>query len=193
MGILKKSTVTASQFRVPSLGEADQDHREIEQKIAALQSNQSATAREIAALEEDIRKRPAPAVRAGVAALLGEVVDTALETRPTRLRELRQHARDLEEAVSELKRRLTDRRDRASAAVRAAVKDEYGRRVAAVAEALRQANAAHLELVEIIDQLEREDVSWTALGPMQPRFLGDPRDGHVQRYLREAKELGYVE
>lgn len=194
MAVFKKATQAAAEpFQVPSHGDVDADYREIEQKIAALQASQSATTREVAALEQDIHSRPAPSVRAGVAALLGETIDTSLETRPARLRELRQHARDLEEAIAELRRRLADRRSQASAKVRAAVKDEYGRRVVAVADALLAANAAHMELVELIDQLEREDVAWTALGPMQPRFLGDPRDGHVQRYIREAKELGYVE
>ncbi|MQX19792.1 hypothetical protein [Sinorhizobium meliloti] len=193
MAVFKKSAPAAEPFRVPSLGEVDADYREIEQKISALQADQSATTREISVLEQDIHRRPAPAVRAGVAALIGEVVDTTLEARPARLRELRQHAQDIEAAVEILRRRLADRRASASAAVRAAVKDEYGRRVGAVAEALKEASAAHLELVDLIDQLEREDVSWVALGPMQPRFLGDPRDGHVQRYLKEAKELGYVD
>ena len=109
------------------------------------------------------------------------------------MRELRKHAEDLEAAIEILRRRLADRRVQASAAVRAAVKAEYGLRVAAVVDALLAANSAHLALVDLVDQLEREDVSWTALGPMQPRFLGDPRDGHVQRYVREAKELGYAE
>ncbi|WP_104665049.1 hypothetical protein [Ensifer adhaerens] len=190
--VFKKSSPAAEPFRVPSLGEVDQDYREIEQKIAGLRNDQSTTAREIVELEQDLRARQAPSMRSGVAALLGEVVDTTLERRPARLAELRKHAADIEAAVEILQRRLADRRGMASAAVRAAVKDEYRLRVAAVAEALLQANAAHVALVDIVDQLDREDVSWTALGPMQPNFLGDARDGHVHRYIREAKELGYV-
>jgi len=191
MAVFKKSA-PAAEFRVPSLGEVDAEYHELEQKIVGLRNDQSATAREIAELEQDLRTRRAPAMSSGVAALLGEVVDTTLEKRPARLVELRKHAADIEAAVEILQRHLADRRGQASAAVRAAVKDEYRRRVAAVAEALLQANVAHLELVEIIDQLERGDVAWTALGPMQPNFLGDARDGHVHRYLKEARELGYV-
>lgn len=187
------AAATTEPFQVPTLADVDAEYREIEQKIAALRADQATTAREVAVLEEDIRTRRAPAVRASVSALLGEVVDTTLESRPARLRELRKHAEDLEAAIEILRRRLADRRVQASAAVRAAVKAEYGLRVAAVVDALLAANSAHLALVDLVDQLEREDVSWTALGPMQPRFLGDPRDGHVQRYVREAKELGYAE
>ena len=191
--VFKKSSPAAEPFRVPSLGEVDQDYREIEQKIAGLRNDQSTTAREIVELEQDLRARQAPSMRSGVAALLGEVVDTTLERRPARLAELRKHAGDIEAAIEILQRRLAERRDRASAAVRAATKQEYGRRVKAVAEALQQANAAHLELIDIVDQFEREGISWTALGPMQPNFLGSAYDGHVQRYAREAREFGYVD
>ncbi|MGO4619951.1 hypothetical protein AB4Z34_33495 [Ensifer sp. 2YAB10] len=192
MAVFKKSPA-AETFRVPSLGEVDQDYREIEQKIAGLRNDQSTTALQIVELEHDLRARQAPSMRSGVAALLGEVVDTTLEQRPARLAELRKHAADIEAAVEILQRRLAERRGQASAAVRAAVKDEYRRRVAAVAEALLQVNAAHVALVDIVDQFDREDISWTALGPMQPNFLGDARDGHVHRYLKEAKDLGYVD
>lgn len=193
MAVFKKSSPSTEPFRVPSHAEVDAEFGEIKQKIAELQASQSATAREIVALEEDIRARPAPVVNAGVAALLGEVVDTSLASRPARLRDLRKHAADLDEAIEILRRSLSDRRGQASAKVREAVKGEYGRRVAAVADALRQVNAAHLSLAALIDEFDREDIAWAALGPMQPNFLGNPHDGHVQIYLKEARALGYVD
>jgi len=36
------------------------------------------------------------------------------------------------------------------------------------------------------------DVQWTSLKPMQPTFCGDRHDGHLSRYLKDAKEAGYV-
>lgn len=184
-------TKKTESFRVPSLGEADPEYGLMHAKLVELRADTSVTSREIRELEADMRARPAPAVRPDVAALLGEAVDPSLSGRSARLADLRRRASDLDAAVAIIGRRLAERRTTASAAVRALVRDEYARRVAAVAEALQGVNAAHIALLDIIDQFEREDVAWTSLGPMQPNFLGDPRDGHVQRYLMEARGLGY--
>lgn len=190
MSLLKKSA--PAEFHVPSLAEADTEYGALQAKLTELQADASTTARDIQDLEADMRARPAPSVKAGVAALLGETVDPTLVGRSSRLADLRRRAADLEAAVEIIRRRLADRRGPASVAACKSVRAEYGRRVAAIVMALDAVQEARLYAEEILHGLEREDVQLSYLPPLRPMFLGDIRDGHLQRYASEAKEAGYV-
>ena len=79
----------SSTFTAPSLTESDSDYRSLVERERTLSDELSAISRQIRAVEADIGARPAPAVRPGVAALLGEVVDADLLERPARLKGLR--------------------------------------------------------------------------------------------------------
>jgi hypothetical protein len=82
----------------------------------------------------------------------------------------------------------------ASKKVRDIVRPEYGRRVAAVCEALKAVEASRLAYEELKSQLESADVAWTGLGPMSLGFLGDfiaGRSWQIERVIRESKEAGY--
>lgn len=191
MAVFKK-TEPAAEFRVPSLAEASGEYAAIVDKQSELHARQSTLAAERRELEAKIAAAPAPAYRPGVAELLGESVETTSAER-ARLKEISALDTDIRAALDILKARGDDARGKASMAVCDRVKPEYARRVAAICKALEAVHEARTAYVELIDQLEREDVSWGRLGPMQPNFLGDARDGHVQRYIREAKDLGYVQ
>lgn len=193
MGILKKSELVAEAFRVPSLAEADAEYGAMEAKLAELNTEAASTSRDIRMLEADMLARPAPAISAGVAALLGTAVDPDLTERPAKLLALRKRAADIDEAQAIIRQQMTGRRSIASMAACKAVKAEYGRRVAALVSALDAAHSARLHAEELIGNLERNDVQLGYLPPLRPTFLGDLRDGHVQRFAKEARENGYVD
>lgn len=192
MALLKKSAPAAEPFRIPSLGEADADYAAMEKKLAELNAQLAETKAEDRALEKDMLARPAPAIRSGVAELLGETVDRSLHSRPTRLQELRRNASDLEAAIEIIRRRMADRRSIASVAACKAVRGEYAGRVAAIITALEAVAAARADAELLLDGLEREDVQITYLPPLRPNFLGTIGDGHIERCVREAREAGYV-
>ncbi|MEF2557391.1 hypothetical protein VQ044_14075 [Aurantimonas sp. C2-5-R2] len=98
---------------------------------------------------------------------------------------------DLETAIDVVNGRLADARTKASVGACEIAKPEYGRRVAAICTALVSVAEARKAYADLIDEFERNDIAWLGLGPMTPRFLGDPRDGHLARYLMEAREAGY--
>ncbi|KYK45153.1 hypothetical protein A1D31_11000 [Bradyrhizobium liaoningense] len=183
----------ADDFRVPSLAESDPTYSALLQKQAELQARQSTLREERREVEREIAARPATNLRvsASVARLLGDEADSAPMLK-TRLAEIRTAERDLEEATEILRRRLSEARGPASVVVCAAVKPEYARRVKAMVAAVMALQAAREDYDALVDDLVANDISWMSLVPMQPTFCGDSRDGHIQRYLREAKEAGYV-
>ncbi len=176
---------------VPTLAEADSTYAAMTAKLAELNAETATTRREIDAIAADILARPAPAVRAEVAALLGQSVDTTLTGRPARLAALRQHAADLEAAAAIIQRQLAERRGPASKAACEAVRGEYARRVAGIVTALDAVRAATQHADDLLNDLEREDVSLAYLPAVRPFFLGDRKDGHIERYLKEVREAGY--
>lgn len=192
MALLKKSAPAAEPFRIPSLGEADSDYAAMEAKLVELNAHLAATKADDQALERDILARPAPGIRSSVAELLGDAVDSSLHGRPARLQELRRKASDIEAAIEIIRRRMADRRSIASVAACKAVRDEYGRRVRAIITALEAVVAARADAEQVLDGLEREDVQFGYLPPLRPIFLGSIGDGHIERYVREAREAGYV-
>ncbi len=191
MAFLKKPAVDAPDpFRVPSLSEASPEYAALVDKRQELLTQQSALTAERNELVRKIEEAPAPTMRPGVAALLGETSDSTTGLR-TRLAEVQRTLSDIEAALEIVRQRLAVARTAASRTICLQVKSEYGRRVAAMCNALKAIAAARADYDDLRDQFEREDVSWGSLVPMVPNFLGDARDGHVQRFIREAKEAGY--
>ncbi len=186
--MISKST----SFKVPTLAEADAEYAAMEAKLAELASEASRTDADIDALAADIIARPAPRIQAGVAALLGETVDQTLSSRPSKLAELRKHAADVDAAVEIIRRRMRERQGPASVAACAVVRAEYGRRVAALVDALDAAHAARLHADALLDDMESEGIQITYLPAVRANFLGDKQDGHVHRLKVEAEGAGYV-
>lgn len=183
---MKKS----ASYRVPSLADVSAEYAELVTKRAALQTRQAQAASERREVLRQIEAAPEPAYRPGVAQLLGEQGDSTSAMRE-RLKELTALDRDLTQAIEVLRQRIQTARTTASREACALIKPEYGRRVTALCDALKATAAARASYDELRDQLDAEDIAWGSLVPMVPNFLGDPRDGHIQRYLKEAKEAGY--
>jgi hypothetical protein len=162
------------------------------QKQAELQARQSVLREERREVEREIAALPSStySVSARVAELLGDEADSAPLLRK-RLAEIRNAEKDIEDAIEIVRRRLADARGAASVAVCAAVRPEYARRVKAMVAAATALSEAREEYSALVDDLVVNDVAWTSLIPMQPTFLGDRHDGHLVRYLRDAKEAGY--
>jgi hypothetical protein len=187
---MKSTKVT--NFRVPTLAEADTEYAAMSEKLVELNDAYGKTKRNILALEADIKARPSPAMKPGVAALLGESVDASLLGRASNLADLRKHLADVEAAQAIVKRSLADRRSLASVAACRMVKAEYGTRVAAIVSALEAVDVARQHAEEILSELERNDVALSYLPPLRPSFLGDMKDGRLAQYVKDAKEAGYV-
>lgn len=191
MAFLKKqAAVAAEPFRVPSLAEASPEYAALVDKRQELSSQQAALSAERRELIRKIEEAPAPTMRPGVAALLGEASDSTTVLR-TRLSEVQRTLQDIEAALEVVRQRLAVARTGASKSICLQTKPEYGRRVAAICEALEAVAAARADYDDLRNELERQDVAWASLVPMSPSFLGDARDGHIQYYLREAKATGY--
>jgi hypothetical protein len=179
MSILKKKA--ADEFRVPSLAEADSDYAALLAKQVELLNKQSALRDEINAADKQLREaRAAPGERLSdnVAALLGDAPDSAHGLRKN-LIELRRQAGEVEAAIEILARRQTAAKPAASALACAASREEYKRRVAAVAKASAALHDARMAYLDLRWQFEAEDVSWTSLGPLSIGFLGDHTDGQL--------------
>jgi len=191
MAILKKKS--ADEFRVPALAEASPEYAALLQKQAELQARQSALRDQRREVEREIAAQPPATMRvsARVAELLGDEPDSAPNLQ-RRLAEVRSAEHDVEEAVEIVRRRLADARGMASVAVCTAVRPEYARRVKAMVSAVSALQDARADYDALVDDLVANDVAWTSLVPMHPTFCGDRHDGHLARYLRDAKEAGYV-
>ncbi|MGK9261196.1 hypothetical protein KXS15_09555 [Sinorhizobium meliloti] len=192
MAIFKKTAAaTAEPFRVPPLT-SDTEYAAQHERNSELHRRRGEVIAERRELERKIAETPAPAFRPGVAELLGEAADSTTAHRQ-RLKELASLERDIDAALGEMRRRLSNARTHASVRICDSVKSEYGRRVANVCRALEAVAEARAEFDELRDQFEREDRAWSRLTPLSPHFLGNAKDGHVQRYIREAKAAGYYE
>jgi len=182
----------ADVFLVPSLSEASPDYAALIAKQAELQARQSTLRDQRREVEREIAAQPPATMRvsARVAELLGDAPNSAPNLQ-RRLAEVRSAERDVEDAIEIVRRRLADARGVASVAVCTAVKPEYARRVKAMVAAVSALQAAREDYDALIDDLVANDVAWTSLVPMHPTFCGDRHDGHLTRYLRDAKEAGY--
>lgn len=192
MAILKKQATAQpeAEFRVPSLEEASAEYAALVAQRSGLTQRGADTRAERRDIERKIAEAPAPIMRAGVAELLGETSDSTSGLR-TRLAEVSKLERDIGSALEVIRQRLAVARTGASKAICAAARPEYGRRVAAICDALQAVAVARAAFDDLRDEFERQDVSWASLGPISLGFLGDARDGHIQRFVREAREAGY--
>lgn len=190
MAVAKKDNQQG--FSVLSLAEADSEYSALHARFSELNAEAAINSREQQALMVDLQKNPPTRhFRSDIAELLGDTV--AVDERPHKLSELKKRHANLEAAIEILRRRLSDRRTQASVAVCAEVRPEFASRVSKLCKALVVCNEAHRALEELISQLEDRDVAWTSLGVLKPFFLGDARDGHVHRFIKESKEFGYAE
>lgn len=192
MAFLSKKPTPAEPFRVPSLANADPAYAALATKQAELHAEQAALRTERRELERTIAAEPRKEYSSRVAELLGEQVDDVTMPRK-RLAEVLGRERDVAAALEIVRQRLQVARSTASQAVCALARPEYARRVAAMVEAMLALDVAHKAYVDLVDDFVTEDISWTALVPMTPTFLGNPRDTERQiaRFVRDAKAAGY--
>jgi len=194
--ILKKTAVpSAARFVVPSLADASPEYAALVRRQAELNASYASLLAEKRRLEKEVAADPAPRIRPGVAALLGDDPVDSRSAKLSRLADLRQAASDHETALATIQRRIAEATGPASAKVRAAVKPEFARRVAVLCQALAAVDDAREAYEQIRIGLDAEGVEWTALGPVGLGFLGDRVDGRsfqIQRVLREAREDGHV-
>ncbi|WP_028744214.1 hypothetical protein [Rhizobium leguminosarum] len=182
------------QFRVPALGDLDPVYKDYENRRSLLLEKQTANTREQRRIQEVLGTRTVAQYSDNVANLLGEDVSGG-ETEhglAEKMKALRLEGRDIEIALSVVDRRMAEQRTKANKMVVDACRKEFGRRVAAVVHALEGVAAARADYDELRYQFEDLDIRWSTLGPMTLGFLGEANDGHIQRVVKEARDLGYV-
>jgi len=191
MAPLKKKP--ADEYRVTSLAEASPEYAALLQKQSDLYALQSKLNNERRDLQKQIDESGStgPSVPARVAELLGDATDSTPMLR-RQAADIRAKLADVETAIEIVRRRLSDAKGPASQAACQIVKPEYGRRVAAIVKALEALAQVRADYDDLRNQLESEDIAWGSLVPMSLGFLGEPSDGHIPRFLKEAKEAGYV-
>ena len=191
---------TPTKPRRPTLAEAGPEYARLTEKAealrseeAALKSERSKLLAEVAAATHDGGDRAAR-----VQAELGSVTGDAPEIKPvgsrTRLESINTRLGDIAALLDALRLPIVNARMKASAEVCKAVKDEHTSLVREMAKAFVALHAAHAAYGAFADDLNREGVAWSQLGPMQPHWLGDPRSNQcrVALFLREAVRAGFI-
>jgi glutathione S-transferase len=191
MAFLKKpEAIAADPFRVPSMAEAHPEYGMRHERVIALNDETRSLRAEENSLVSAIAADTTPALRPNVAALLGE--EPSQKTiNQRRLAEVRSQLRDVDDAIIISERRKRELESAASAAVCQAVRPEVQKRMSALLRALAEVETARNAVEEIVLAIEAEGAAPYALGPVRPFFLGEIRDGHIARFVREAKEAGY--
>ena len=185
-----KPKIVEEVFRVPSLEEVDAEYAAIIERHKKVSIELAANTREQHELEADMKKNPpVRAVRAGLADILGDVVE--VDGRPARLAELRKRAHDLEDAAKILFKRQQERKGIASKAAREVCKREYARRVNAFIATLKAAQEAYRAVDDMIEDFVANDIDWMPLGVARPGFLGPVRDGRIDHFVKEMKGYGF--
>ncbi|RUX51436.1 hypothetical protein EOA33_06355 [Mesorhizobium sp. M4A.F.Ca.ET.050.02.1.1] len=178
-------TALTAREALPSLGE-DQDRRE------AIVAERAAHVAERKALQVEIAADTSLDIAPEVAALIGEAPSAKAQKRE-RVAELRRLEAVAGQAIELIEKRIAAARPAAERAICAAARPEAERRVAALVEALRAVDVAHIELNDLFLAIEAEGASTDGLGQIRPFFLSDPRDPQrrIAQYLKELKGAGY--
>lgn len=195
MPLLKsKSSTTPAPFRVPSLAEADPSYGALVERRSELQSSHARLQAEVRELEQRLAAEPVPAFKPEVARLLGETAGAA-STLGAQIRERQSQIAHHDAALRVIEQRLLDAEGAASLKVCEQSRPEYGRRVQAICRALQELDVAYQALEDLKNDFERENIRWTRLTPLLPTWAGSSKDpdSRISRYLREAKEAGYVQ
>lgn len=192
MAFLKKAAPAAPStepFRAPKLAEVSPDlarlverHHELNVELAALRA-------EADTLRTALKKEPR-ALSAEVAILLGDEVGEAEADPKPRLKEIATREHHITEALYILPRRIAEEQDKASPLVCAAVKGEFFRRMRAVVDALKAAADARRSYQALVDDLVNDDVKFRGIQGIAFTWMGDLRDGHVERMVKDAVEAG---
>ncbi|MBP1848495.1 hypothetical protein J2046_006791 [Rhizobium petrolearium] len=189
---MKKQTTTA-EFIVPSLTDVDATFKDLMSRRGLLLDKQRSLNAERSTIEREIGAQTGPGYTASVAALLGEGDGTdPLISKRNRITEIRKELSDVDTAISIVDRRISEQKPRANTAAVEACREEYGRRVRAVVDSLLEVKAARAAYDDLRYQFESHDIQWTSLIPMYLNFLGDARDGNIDRVVNEMKGAGYV-
>lgn len=179
-------TALTAREALPALGE-DEDRRE------AIFRDRAAHIAERKALQAEIAADTSIDIAPEVAKLIGEAPSAKAQKRE-RVAELRRLEAVAGQAIELIERRITAARPAAERAICDAARPEAKKRIAALCEALRAVDAAHIDLNDLFLAIEAQGVSAGGLGQVRPFFLSDPQDPQrkIAQYLKEVREAGYA-
>lgn len=195
---LSKPAIASASSLVRSLSDAAADYAAAKDLLTKLRASLTKLDRE----DDDIRfrlfnRKPGAEKTNRVAALLGEAVDddnVAPDGLTARLREIASERVDLRAAIEIAQQRVSAARHGASKIICAEVRADYAARVVRIAKALVEAAEANTSLVDLVNDLEREDVAFTGyLAPMQATTFVGFRGERVAAYLRDSVAAGFIE
>lgn len=180
-------------YIVRGLTEVDDVFAGLVQHRVKLQADLSTVATERKESEKDLAADTSPEISETVSALLGDGPGAKAGKRK-RVLEAKQREADLNAAIVVIEQRIRDAQVPANRAACAAVKPEFAKRVAVMADAMKALDVAHQSFAELCLDLEAEDISYGSLGQFKPFWLGDARDAQrrIATYIKEAAEAGYV-
>ncbi|RLP21980.1 hypothetical protein [Mesorhizobium sp. YM1C-6-2] len=183
MALLKKNAA-AEPYQVPTLAECDETYGTLVAKRGELHTagGEARTARKAA--ERELAADTSREVRPGVAELLGDG-PSAKALKRKAVAEAKQRESDIETALTVIEQRIRDARTAAVRAAVAKVRPEWDRRMKVLCDAFKVADAAHRDLWSLRQDLDAEDISPAHLGAW-PFFLGEPADGRIASFLKEA-------
>jgi len=181
-----KTKAAPAELRVPSLSEAHAEYGLQQRRIDELNERLRALREEETTLIGVIASDTAPALKANVAALLGEVPSQKTENQ-RRLAEVRSLQGDVGEAIAITTRRRFELETPAAVAVFNAVKPEIDKRMAALLQALDAIGDASRAVDKVVDAIEREGAETSLLSPLRTGALNE----QIGNFIRGAKEAGY--
>lgn len=127
--------------------------------------------------------------------IIGDDEIKLLEASQGRIRELGQSIADLTRAISILQKRIDEEKGRASRTICEMVREEYDEHVAEMCKrgiSLYESMQAYRQFTSA---LEAKGVSWTALNPIYPSFMGGLHDNHSRFawFLKDAVSSGIID
>jgi hypothetical protein len=197
---LVTSDQAAQAFVVPALEDVSPQYRALLEQRTSLQERSGAAQRRVDTINERIQtgrfiSTDELAAKMRVAALIGDTAPDEQTVDRAELKKLTIEINDIAAAIKILEQRISRERQRASGLVCNTVRDSYAGVVREQCVQLVGLLEAMTAYANLTDDLNENDISWTALIPMPLGWIGSPRDGQgrAAHFLREACEHGFFE
>lgn len=176
----------AGPFKIPDPVEVSDDLRELLARKQQFESQVALLKRE---LDDSVAAGQKGRRRARVMDILAGKPRVADQQRDPG--EIYDELCDVQEAAKQIDEQIIAARSKASEIIREIVAPEHRRLVGEIARTMVAVRDAWAQYLEFADGLNSRQISWSALRPMHPNFLGSPRDRQstMAFWFREAVSM----
>ena len=193
----KTAPVRAIKFGgLPTLSDVSPEYAALVARRDELQAEQHGHRTELAEISRAISAAAPATDRAARAARVidGDQASLSVADLQQRRGGHQRRLADLDAALEVLDDRIREARMTASAIIRDRVEPQHRALVRTICDRLLALHDASRAYHEFVTELNDGQVAWSALRPMFPAFLGDPRSaqGVVAIYLAEAANYGFI-